>query len=407
MISEVDVVVAGGGPGGLAAAATAAKAGASVAVFEKNSEIGSPTRTSGGSFIPSLKELGIPASLYHPVKVCHFISPTRRARFDYPEPIACGIDVRGTYQFLAHRAILAGARIFPATPVLDPLLDNGRVTGVRVRTPRGIEADVHSRVVVDATGHRAMLLKQAKITPGHQRFGVGAEYDLYAPHYNEDEVFLIVGSQIAPCGYAWALPYGNHRVRVGVGVIHADSSANPEDYLNRLVENAANYGMDLRGAQPVEYHTGLIPSDGLSETFVGDGIMGVGDSAGQPSALLGEGIRWALWAGNMAGEVAAEAVAAKDVSAKYLGRYEKRWRAKHGANLKLAHEINIRIARWSDERWDWGTETLAKLTPEQFAQALCTELVGMWAFQALWSNPKLLKTGVRHGVQSVLRRAGL
>ena len=407
MVSEVDVVVAGGGPGGLAAAETAAKAGASVAVFEKNSEIGSPTRTSGGSFIRDLEELGIPATLYHPIKVCHFISPNRRARFDYPDPIACGIDVRGTYQFLAHRAILAGAQIFPATAVLDPLIEHGRVTGVRIRTQRGIEAQVHARVVLDATGHRAMLLKQAGITTGHQRFGVGAEYDLYAPNYNQDEVFLIVGSQIAPCGYAWALPYGNHRVRLGVGVIHADSSANPEDYLNRLVDNAATYGMDLRGAQPVEYHTGLIPSDGLSETFVGNGIMGVGDSAGQPSALLGEGIRWAIWAGNMAGEVAAQAVAANDVSAKYLGRYEKRWRSKHGANLKVAHEINTRIASWSDERWDWGTETLAKLTPDQFGQALRTELVGMWTFQALWANPQLLKTGIRQGVQSVLRRAGL
>ena len=172
MVSEVDVVVAGGGPGGLIAAETAARSGASVAVFEKNSEIGSPTRTSGGSFIRDLEELGIPSDLYHPVKVCKFLSPNRSARFDYPEPIACGIDVRRTYQFLAHRAILAGARNFPATAVLDPILDNGRVTGVRVKTPRGLEAQVRARVVLDATGHRAMLLKQAGVSTGHQRFGV-------------------------------------------------------------------------------------------------------------------------------------------------------------------------------------------------------------------------------------------
>ena len=48
---SVDVLVAGGGPGGLAAAEAAARSGCSVLVLEAGKEIGSPTRTSGGSFI--------------------------------------------------------------------------------------------------------------------------------------------------------------------------------------------------------------------------------------------------------------------------------------------------------------------------------------------------------------------
>lgn len=400
MVSEVDIAVAGGGPGGLAAAELAARGGARVAVFEKNSEIGSPTRTSGGSFISDLQALGIPSHLYHPVTCCRFVSPNRTARFEYAEPIACGIDVRRTYQFLAHRAIEAGAQIYPATSVTDLLLHTDSVAGVKVKDFRGREHEVRSRIVIDAAGYRAALLKKAGVSSGHLRFGVGAEYDLYAPHYDEREIVLIVGSQIAPSGYAWALPWGNQRVRLGVGVIHADTTANPEDYLNRLLENAASFGMNLRGAQPVEYHTGLIPSDGLSESFTGSGIVGVGDSAGQPSALLGEGIRWAIWAGQMAGEVAADSIRARDYGAAFLKRYERQWRSKHGSNLRVAAEINRRIARWSDERWDSATETLGRLTPYQFGQALKTELLGTWAFQALWANPQLLKTGARE----ILRR---
>lgn len=403
MISSVDVVVAGGGPAGLAAAEAAAQRGVSVAVLEKNAEIGSPTRTSGGSFIRDLEEIGVPASLYHPVRVCRFVSPNRSARFEYPDPIACAIDVRRVYQFLAQRAIQAGAQVFPASTVLDPVLENGFVRGVRVKNFRGVETEIRSRILIDATGYRAGLLKKAGVSPGHQRFGVGAEYDLYAPNYNEDEIVLMVGSRIAPSGYAWALPWGGGRVRLGVGVIHADTNANPEDYLNRLVENGGKFGMDLRGAQPVEYHTGLIPSDGLSECFVGNGILGAGDSAGQPSALLGEGIRWAIWAGAMAGQTAAESIAANDPSAEFLARYNKRWRGKFGANLRIAAEINRRIARWSDERWDWGTELLAGLTPYQFGQALKTELLGAWAIQAFWSSPGLVKTGARE----IFRRARL
>jgi digeranylgeranylglycerophospholipid reductase len=217
MISNVDIIVAGGGPGGLAAAEAAARRGAGVAVFEKNAEIGSPTRTSGGSFISDLDALGIPAELYHPVRVCRFLSPHRSARFEYPDPIACAIDVRRVYQFLAQRAILAGAQIFPASTVVEPLLENGRVRGARVKNFRGLETEIQSRILIDATGYRAALLKKAGVSSGHQRFGVGAEYDLYAPNYNQDEIVLIVGSTIAPSGYAWALPWGGHRVRLGVG----------------------------------------------------------------------------------------------------------------------------------------------------------------------------------------------
>ena len=396
MISDADVVIAGGGPGGLAAAEAAARKGVSVAVFERGSEIGSPTRTSGGGFIQEMVSFGIPEHLYHPVRVCRFLSPRNSAEFVYPKPMACVIDVRGVYQHLAERAVRSGAAIFPNTTVLEPIRRGGCITGARVRTARGVEFPVSSRVLIDSTGYRAELLKKAGLMNGYQRFGVGAEYDLYAPHFNEEEVVLIVGSAVAPCGYAWAFPWGNHRVRLGVGIIHADSNAHPEDYLNRLLENSASFGMDFRAAQPIEYHTGLIPSDGMCDQFVGDGIVGVGDSAGQPSALLGEGIRWAIYAGEMAGETAADSVHSNDCSRNFLARYEKRWRRRFGGNLRIAHEINKRIARWSDEQWDRGTELLKLLTPEQFAQALRTELLGKWTFELVWSNPSLLRTGARN-----------
>src|SRR4029079_5528308 len=45
-----DVVIAGGGPAGLAMAAPLAEAGLAVLVCERNAEIGLPVRTSGGSW---------------------------------------------------------------------------------------------------------------------------------------------------------------------------------------------------------------------------------------------------------------------------------------------------------------------------------------------------------------------
>src|SRR6185312_1218920 len=104
---QADIVVAGGGPGGLEAAATAARLGCSTIVIEQDPEIGSPTRTTGGSFIADMIELGIPDHLYHPIHRCRFLAPNNAADFDYTQPVACVIDVRGVFQFLAERATVA------------------------------------------------------------------------------------------------------------------------------------------------------------------------------------------------------------------------------------------------------------------------------------------------------------
>src|SRR5450631_4289892 len=92
---QTDLIIAGGGPAGLSAAATAARLRCSVLVLEQNHEIGSPIRTSGGSFIQELDALGIPAHLYHPIGRGRFLSPNKSADFHYPVPKFCVMDVRG------------------------------------------------------------------------------------------------------------------------------------------------------------------------------------------------------------------------------------------------------------------------------------------------------------------------
>src|SRR5580692_277805 len=116
-----DVIVAGGGPAGLSAAEELAKHGRLVTLLEQNHEIGSPIRTSGGSFIDEMEALGIPARLYHPLTRVRFLSPNNAATFDYPVARFCILDGRGTFQYLAERAIAAGARIRLATRVVAPL----------------------------------------------------------------------------------------------------------------------------------------------------------------------------------------------------------------------------------------------------------------------------------------------
>jgi digeranylgeranylglycerophospholipid reductase len=390
-----DVVVAGGGPGGLAAARAAAVGGASVAVVEQNKEIGSPIRTTGGTFVRDMEILGIPDHLYHVLHKCRYVSPSNSACFEYEEPITCVLDVRGAFQYLAERAVDAGATINVATSASEALLTDGAVTGVRTRSFTGEEVDFTCKIVVDATGYRSQLVRQTGVISGYTRFGVGSEYDMYAPHCNQDEAVLVVGTQIAPAGYAWVFPWGRKRVRVGVGILHSDSDAHPDRYLDRFVERSRDFGVDLRAARPIEYHFGLVPSDGMPDNYVGDGIMAVGDAAGQLSAIVGEGIRWAIKAGSLAGRVAAEAVQQGDCSKEFLQRYPTEWSSRFGRNLRIAHEINKKIAKFDDDKWDRKTELLKLFTPYQFGQALQANFALGWAIQLLWSHPRLLKEGFK------------
>lgn len=359
-------------------------------MFEQGHEIGSPIRTSGGSFIDELDALGILPDLYHPISSGRFLSPHNSAKFEFSIPRMCVIDVRGVFQYLAGRAIHAGAEIHLRTPAVAPVAVAGSIRGIR--TPRG---EYRARVTIDATGYRSILLKQAGLDPGFQRFGVGAEYDLFAPHCDPQEAVLLVGDEVAPSGYAWVFPWGRGRVRVGVGVIHPDSRVKPDDYLDRLVAHSDRWGVNLRGAQPIEHHAGLIPSERFAERFAGDGILGVGDAVGNASSLLGEGIRWAIVAGRMAGEAVAEALDRNDVSRRSLAVFEQRWRARFGNDLRLAHRINRHIANWPSEKWDQRLELLKLLTPDQFIEALKTNLTGGWLWKFLRSHPAALARMVK------------
>ena len=401
-----DVLVVGGGPAGLSAAEVAASAGARVAVLERRKEIGYPVHTSGGSWISDMRTLGIPADLYYPIRSVTFLSPNRSMQFDYDDPMTCVLDVRGVYQFLAARAINAGAEIHPNSPVEKPIVENGRVVGVIAKDHRNRASEWRASVVIDASGFSSTLVTRAGLRRGFQRYGYGAEYDLVAPNYDQNMLYLIMGSQVAPSGYAWAFPRGKNRVRLGVGVIRPDVDVDAREYLDDFTQRLPQLAPAFKGASPVEYHTGLFPSEGVVEKFVGEGLIATGDSAGHGSTLVGEGIRFAIYSGQMAGAVAAESVKAGDASAEFLGRYDRQWRERFGREMDISYIVNQRIARWSDEQWDEGIGLLSRLSPAQAAELLRGEYsVGLF-LSVLRRNPGLLRTGARKFFDIAMERLG-
>ncbi len=400
-----DVIIAGGGPAGLSVAAVTARAGLSTLIVERNPAIGVPLRTSGGSWIDELDALGIPAEFYAPIGRIRVIGPNVEATFDYGEPKMCVLDVRPFYQWLAERALREGAEIRLCTRVHSLLDTEGRTVGVRARAPDGTVSEIASRVVVDATGYPSVLARRQGLHDGFAAFGVGAEFDLYAPQWDAREALLIVGHDVAPNGYAWLLPYGHGRVRLGVGVGRPQSDADPRAMLDRLRERVPALAA-LRAASPIEAHAGIIPLAPPQATPLSRaGLVVAGDAAGQASALIGEGIRYAIHAGRLAGETIAAACAAGDLCDAALAHYPAAWR-RHERNLRFAFEIYRRIVLFDDADWDREIEQFKCLTPDQFAQGLKGDFTLRWLmgvaprYAGFLVSPRL-----RAGVGRAARRA--
>jgi digeranylgeranylglycerophospholipid reductase len=401
-----DVLIVGGGPAGLSAAEAAAKRGARVGVLERQKEIGYPIHTSGGSWIKDMQGLQIPSELYYPIHKIYFLSPKGEVLFTYPDPVCCVLDVRGVYQHLAGRAVMAGSRIHPNTPVEGPILEDGKVVGVIAKDHRNRSRQWRAPVVIDASGFSCTLATRAGLHSGYKRYGYGAEYDFYAPNFDPHSLYLIMGSQVAPSGYAWAFPRGNGRVRLGVGVIRPDVDADAREYLDSFPERLPLLAPAFSGASPIEYHTGLFPSEGVVENFVGEGLIATGDAAGHGSTLVGEGIRFAIYSGQLAGVAAAEAIQAQDYSAHFLQRYDRRWRARFGREMEISYIVNQKIASWTDDQWDGGMALLGRLTPEQAAELLRGDYsVGLF-LGVLRRNPSLLRTGARRFFDLAMQRLG-
>jgi len=385
---DFDVIVVGAGPAGLAAAERIAQENGKVIVLEKNPRIGYPVCTTGVSWIRDMRFLGIPEDLYHVLARCRFVSPSNEVVIRYPPQEACVMNVRGTYQLLAKRATTAGARIELRATVLNPIVQNGYVKGIRARV-HGKECKLYSRIVIDASGVSAVIARKTGLQGRLARFGSGAEYELYAPNCNAEEEVIILDDNVSPCGYGWIVPCGNGRVRAGVAIIHPDSSGNPRSYLDRLVKGNHRFEALFHNAEVVEYHSGMVPSAGVNKRFVGNGLVIVGDAAGQPSPLIGEGIRYAIYAGHLAANVVTEAIKRSEYSERFLSRYEMLWRKRYDRNHRVAYVINRKIAPLTGEKWDRHLKYLENMSPRQFTKFLKCEFGIWWALGILFRNPKL------------------
>jgi flavin-dependent dehydrogenase len=94
----------------------------------------------------------------------------------------------------------------------------------------------------------------------------------------------------------------------------------------------------LEGIEVPKPQAHLIPLGGAVKVpSVRDRILLSGDSAGFAEPLLGEGIYFSIWGGQIAAQVAAEANRRERYDGRFLTIYEKRWREAFGVDFDVAY----------------------------------------------------------------------
>lgn len=384
-----DIVVVGGGPAGLSAAYTAAKSGAKVVLFEKDQSIAHSIRTSGVTWISEMEKLGIPSKFYNPIQNYRFVSPSNDVIIRGDVATSCVLDVRAAYQHLAFLAAREGAQLMIKSIVTDVIKKEHRVMGVKANTPTG-KLTVHSSLVIDASGFSSSVGRKAGVVGQWKRYGIGAEYECYCDDIDSMTWVLMVGQKYSDAGYAWLFPLSENRVRVGVGIGRPESNAEPLDKLNTIIQKRFK-PLDAIGdgkIQPLELHYGFIPNEGVRQNSIADGLIMVGDSAGQSNPLVLEGIRYAIEFGRLAGKVGADSLS-HNSDRDYLLEYERAWKAKAESKIYSALKVQMRWIGLTDEQWDKEIEILRDMTVDEFLDFIKADFSRVNMMKLALHHPKM------------------
>lgn len=351
---EVDVLIVGGGPAGLAAAIVLARAGLHTLLCEKGAF--PVDKACGEGVMPTgwshLQQLGAATFLDEhnstPIAGIRYVSPSGRvAVAPFAEGPGRGIRRTALSTALCQVAgTLPALRIEQETPA-EPL---ARVDGrVLVRAGR---RRVRARLLVGADGRHSRVRRWAGLDgrpARRQRWGVRRHvrlrpwHDTVDVHWSEEGV----EAYVTPCGkeqvnvaFLWDRARC-HRVRGGDQLFPSLLAAFP-----RLQSR-------LEGASPLSEVRATGPLEQPARRAVADNVLLLGDAAGYLDAITGEGISLALSAALALEETVVPLLRqGKPPLTSELTAYERRHRALYRpyhqlTTLVLWHSRFPRLAEWA------------------------------------------------------------
>lgn len=347
-VLNCDVVVVGAGPAGSMTARSAAEGGVSVLLLEEHPQIGMPVHCAEGLSANGIRTSGLslsPDIISQEIKAVRVYAPNRKyLEISSSERSGYTINREIFDQRLADRAVERGAELLLQTKAIRVIKEEERVAGV-LAEQKSEPVEIRARVVVGADGYSSIVRKTSGLGQWYPDVCSCAQFKLGGLKLEEPEVEeFYFGSNFAPGGYAWVFPKSREVANVGLGVrmIHKKPAL---EYLKDFVKADPRF----REAKPILVSGGITPISGIVEQITGDGVMLVGDAAGQLIPVTGAGVHAGMAAGKIAGEVAAKAVHNGDVSRRSLIEYERRYAVDWGERIRRSRKAVEMLDKFSDE----------------------------------------------------------
>lgn len=339
-VKRSDVVVVGAGPSGLRVAERLAAGGLAVTVLERKPRVGAGVVCTGIVGREVFDERGLDrGAVVEELRTVRLVSPFETELvYEHPRAFACVVDRERFDRALADRAAAAGAEVVCGARVEDAAVGRDGVE-LAVRGSDGRRARRSAALAVLATGVDYTLQKRLGLSAPRD-FLNGAQVE--GPFPGAERTTLFFGRDVAPGAFAWSVPAGGGRAKVGVL-----TRGDPRARLLGLLDRSFGGRPWPDGSGPVR--TRPVAQGLLARTFA-DRVLAVGEAAGQTKTTTGGGVGYGLACADLAAEVVLEAFARSSLERPGLAAYERRWKALLAREILVGQRTRRMCARLSDGR---------------------------------------------------------
>lgn len=342
MTTTFDVIVAGAGPSGSAAAWQAAQMGARVIILDKaefprDKPCGDGLTARAVSYLQKMG-LAHQVSTFHRVNRVTVFSPSQ---WELSFPRRPGMPDHGYTvsrteldTLLLKHAETAGAVVRQSCEVTGPELDaHGRVIGVVCRGGEKIFGDA----VIAADGAYSPIKRALKIDSeynGYSAIAIRAEMTANRADSDSLDIYLKLafqGDQLP--GYGWVFPMGGGRFNIGLGYVNSYKkwqSINATQFLGEFMRTLPPQ-WQLPAIEELKKNKSVrawrLPMGFTAWPPWRPGVLFTGDSLGAGKPASGAGISKALESGLAAGECAVAALnnSGPDDFTNYAQRIHDAW----------------------------------------------------------------------------------
>jgi len=292
MTEHSDILIAGGGFAGLAAAKRLAELGIGVRLLERKKAPGVGMHTTGIMVGECAEEFSVPENLTRKVTDVRLYAPSLKSiDLTAPDYFFLTTDTPGLMRHFSDEAVKAGATLH-----YDTAYENGREEAGHIQVNNGAFT---CKFLIGADGPRSRVADDFLLGQ-NTKFLLGAEAEYEGLDLGANGAFHCFLDQKLAYGYlGWAIP------SVGVSQVGLATRMPKRPDIEAFI-GCMKPLFDFSNARVVARRGGLIPVGGLVEPFAHGNVILLGDSAGIVSPLTAGGIHTALHYG----VVLAEAIAA-------------------------------------------------------------------------------------------------